>query len=185
MVVNYSNPNGGTGRNIDQSTRRKGGIKMTSTENEGASTTYAECWLQADGSQTGNLQCHAYALDGTQLSQIGGDVDISTLTSSFVKYTFTASLSQQDASTFPSGETGFIAWSISGSGKCNIEVQNTGNTTPRYSALPYKYDSSGNWVLWDSSEYYYVKGVVNQEGGSSGGVTVMPPPYANIGLHGL
>ena len=176
MVTNYSNPTSTTVRVIDQSSRRVAGI--IPDDANGAQTSQVKCWLQADGSHTGNFQCHVYDHSGILLTQIGSNVDVSTLTGSLVEYTFTATVLQQTNSQFATDESGYIAFSIDGSGQCSLAVESTTLTT--YSAIPKKSTSTSDpfsFHNWDGpGNQYYFKGTVSFVAGSNPTTRLPPPP---------
>lgn len=183
MVDNYINPNLTDGRVIDQSSRRVGGIFTTSVNNQAEKILSATCWIKADGSHTGNFQCHVYDHNGNQLTQIGSNVDINPLGASYEEKTFTATALQNTDSQFAVGQTGYIAFSISGSGQCTLGVQKTSSTL--YDALPKKSVSTSNpytFISWDNGDKYYFKGTVSFGTFVPPVGLTLPPPIARIRL---
>ena len=181
--MSYSNTNGSTGRNIDQSSRRVGGLKAIDASTQGYGTSSVTAWFNNDGvSNTGYLQCWVYDHNGNRLSQIGNDIDISTLTSSYVEYTFTATPTQQVASRFSTGQNGYVGFSIDGTGLCNILVWNTTSTISGYT--PQKSTSNSDpysFVNWDNPDWYYMTGTWTLVASPVGGDSLLfPPPVAYI-----
>jgi len=183
MVDNYINPNTGTSRILDQVSRRVAGIFTTSTNNQGLSTISTSAFFKEEApGYTGNLQCHVYDHNGNQLTQIGSNVDIASLSASLVEKTFTATGAQNINSTFAIGQTGYIAFKCT-TGKCNIGVQDTGAGTELYFSTPQKSTSSSDpysFSIFDSGNYLYFTGTVSF--GAATTATRFPPPPITVRL---
>lgn len=178
-MSNYANSIGGTGRGVDQTTRRVAALISTGASEQGLKTQSVTAWFRNDGSHTGNLQCHVYDHSGNQLTQIGSNVDVSTLPAGFTEYTFSANATQSTNSQFAAGQNGYVGFSISGTGVCTIEVYST--TTPITDYSPKKSTSTSNpysFVDWDAVDLYYYKGTWNFGAPVvTGGTRLPPPPY--------
>ena len=193
MVVNqYSNTTGGDQRELTGGTGRAViSIQVDTGDTLPQVTQVIGNFKKTHSDSSGDLHAGVWDDTGAFLTEIGSSVALSTLsTTSFTELTFNASASQQTASQ-PTNDYPYVGFYIDNAGtnpKSDVEMHNISPPIQNYNALPYQAQSTSptTFAIMDTTPYRYFKGSVTYVATSpSSTANLLPPPYVNIGLHGL